>query len=438
MTLQGSDIASFYRQQADTLGRLANDYQGLIAELQAAEAKLDELIAQARRDLAAVYLNTLTDGAFERVHRLTGFNGFERRDPRAALAQETKVLQQSIARIEVDERYARRADLVGPVGSLTQELENARSTLEPLELECQKFELHLGFSELVDIGYDTPSFIEKWWHARYWTLWAAGDRICKALDMKDFGDDVLPAYKKVAEPRNFMREEVKRNSAAIDAVHEVTKQRDQAHDRLTSLDAIYLAEAQDYLGEHLQHADGALLEQWAAPEPELLRSVQIGVRKLAGLTAKKTFVADMAMRGIPPMLQQFNVRRQKAEAKATKFSRPKYTYASFSNDMVNQEFAQKALALETQREKLSRRTQALMAAENYAGFDLRNDQQLWWLYLMQSPPPRLAPSLFDYYQRRPNVQPITDPDFVDMGPAPGEGVAQAFVSGDLEQGTYLS
>ena len=68
----------------------------------------------------------------------------------------------------------------------------------------------------------------------------------------------------------------------------------------------------------------------------------------------------------------------------------------------------------------------------------RNDQELWWLYLMQSPPPRLAPSLFDYYQRRPNAQPVTVPDFVDMSQTPAVTVATAYAAGELEQGTYLS
>jgi hypothetical protein len=438
MALQGTDIASHYRHQADTLGRMAARYRDLAQTLDKEVAELDEKIRIARRELAAVYLDELTDAAFARTARLTGFKGFERRDPRAAIAHERKVLEHSIAQIESTESFARRQDLVGPVGTLTQELDNARTTLEPLDLECQRFETQLGFNELVDIGYDTPSFSEKWWQASYWKHWAAGDRICKALDLSDFGDDVLPAYKKVAEPRNFMRDEMKRIRAAIDAVHEQVKQRDQAQERLTNLEPIYLAEAQDYLGEHLQGADAALLEQWAAAAPDLVRSVQIGVRKLAGLTAKKQFLVDISQRGITEFVQQLGQKRQKAQAKANKFSRPKYAYASFNNNMIRNDFDQKAAALEQQRDKLDRRTKALIAAENYAGFDMRNDQELWWLYFMQSPPPRLAPGLFDYYQRRPNAEAITDPDYADMGTTPGEAMAVAFVAGDLEQGTYLS
>ncbi len=439
MALQGTDIASHYRQQAQTLGRLFHSYNALAEEMGLQAAKLDEQIKAARRELSSVYLNELTAVAFMRTARLTGFKGFERRDPRAAMAHERKVLESSIAKIDSAEEFARRDQLVGPTGTLTQELDNARTTLEPLEQECAKFEIHLGFSELVAIGYDTPNFSDKWWQASYWKHWAAGDKICKALGMSDFGDDVLPAYRMVAEPRNFMRDEIKRFSAQIDQVHELVKQRDQAQERLANLEAIYLAEAQEYLGEHLENADAGLLEEWAAGAPDMLRAVQVGVRKLAGLAAKKRFLLEMANQGIAPFANQLAARRAKAEAKANKFTRPKYAYASFSNDMINTEFDEKAKALEVQREKLDRRTKALVAAENYAGFDMRNDQELWWLYFMQSPPPRLAPNLFDYYQRRPNVQPVTDPDFVDMGPTTGEAMATAFAAGDMEQGgAYLS
>lgn len=439
MALQGTDIASHYRHQSETLARLTASYRELANNLKEETAHLDERIKVARRELAAVYLNELTDAAFARTAKLTGFKGFERRDPRAAIAHERKVLESSIAQMEAVEGFVRRDQLVGPTGTLTQELDSARTTLEPLELECQKFESQLGFSELIDIGYDTPSFSEKWWQASYWKHWATGDKICKALDMSDFGDDVLPAYKKVAEPRNFMREEIKRITGLIEGVHNLVKQRDQAQERLTNLPAIFLAEAQDYLGEHLHGADAALLEQWAAAEPDLLRSVQIGVRKLAGLVAKKGFLIDISEHGITELVSKLSERRQKAEAKANKFSRPKYAYAGYADNMVPADFDQKAAALEQQREKLDRRTKALLAAENYAGFDMRNDQELWWLYFMQSPPPRLAPGLYDYYQRRPNAQPVTDPDFVDLGPTPGEAMATAFAAGDLEQGgTYLS
>jgi hypothetical protein len=440
MPIKGSQAAAHFDHQVRTLGNLVTSYRMFAGELQESDATLVTQLAAARRELAAVYLPELSDAAFERVARLSGFQGFARRDPRAAIAHERKVLEQSLAKLDADPRYASRDT---EATRLAGEAASSRDTLAPLQIECEKFETLLGFAELVKIGYDTPAFAEKWWHAEYWKHWAAGDRICKALDMNDFGDDVLPAYKKVSEPRDYMRAEVQRIESQIDAIHELTREHDRIADRLSRLEEIYLDEAQSFLGEHLEHADVGLLEQWVAAEPSLQRAVQMGLRKIAGITAKRRFVNEIRTQGIQPLIDQLGQRRAKAEQKRMKFSRPKYTYAMVPDNAVAPDFDQKASGLEQQREKLRRRTQTLVAAENYAGFDLRNDQELWWLYLMQSPPPRLAPSLYDYYQRRPNAAPMTDADYVDMGPmqgeVPGDAAARAFIAGDLEQGgAYLS
>jgi hypothetical protein len=437
MSVSGSQVATFYQRQARVLGEVASSYRQLIAELSQADVKLAEQLALARRELAAVYLPRLDDESLARVVNLAGFQGFARRDPRSALAHERHVLQQSLARADGDPRYANRdAD----IARISAEIASSRETLAPLDLECQRFETLLGFAELVEIGYDTPAFAEKWWHASYWKHWATGDRICKALDLNDFGDDVLPAYKEKAEPRNYMRDEIKKLEAQIDAIHELVRERDRVADRLAHLEEIYLAEAQQYLGEHLEHADAALLEQWAAVEPDMLRAVQMGLRKIAGITAKRRFVTEIGTAGLPQVIGQLEQRAAKAQQKQGKFARPKNAYATFPSHMVAGDFDQKMEGMQTQRDKLSRRVQTLVAAENYGGFDLRNDQELWWLYLMQSPPPRFAPSLYDYYQRRPNAQPMIDPDYVEVEDDPGVAqAAVAYAAGELEQGgAYLS
>lgn len=438
MSVTGTQLASHFQSQAASFSRVVEGYSGLVSELREAQKQVILQRAEARRELARVYLGELSDAAFARVAQLTGFKGFERRDPRQALAHERKVLQHAIAEIEGEPRFARRDELVGPAGTLTQELENAKTTLEPLEAECQRFESQPGFLELVHIGYDTPQFTSKWWQASYWKEWATGDRICKALGMGDFGDDVLPAYRKVAEPRNFMRDEVKRITAQIDAVHELVQKRDAAQDRLAHLDETYLAEAQEYLGEHLELADAGLLEQWAAADPSILRAVQMGLRKLAGLAAKRTFLQDIEDGIGTQIIKPLEERVQKARQKQSKFARPKHAYADFPTTLIDDTVKTKVERLHDQREKLRRRSQQLVASQNYGGFDLRNDSELWWVYFVNSAPPRLAPNLHGYYQAHPNAAPVVDDEPVDVGPSAAEAAAVAFAAGNLERETYLS
>ncbi|HEY5945508.1 MAG TPA: hypothetical protein VIV40_08450 [Kofleriaceae bacterium] len=434
MAVSGQQVAEHYRAQANTLSSLITGHRQLLDGLKARDNELQLQLMQARRELASVYLKALDDANLEYVAQLTGFQGFLRRDPRVAREQERKVLQSAVTRLEADERYQRRDTLVGPDGTLTQELAQNRETLAPLQAECDRFESLQDFGELIAINYDTPQFQEKWWHASYWKHWAAGDRICKELGMKDFGDDVIPAYAKVAEPRNFMKSEVERLDKQIGEIHALVQQHDQMADRLAHLDEIYLGEAQDFLGEHLMNADAALLEQWAQDKPEILRAVQMGVRKIAGIQAKRSILVDMAQSGVPQTIQQLEQRQAKAYQKYNKFSRPKHAYAQFSSDLINDGFDQKSRGMQTQIEKLNRRVDTLMANQNYAGFDLRNDPYLWWWYFMESAPPRYAPHYYDYYQRNPSFNLVTDPDFVDMAPDRSEDVARAFVANDADTG----
>lgn len=438
MAVSGHQVAEHYRTQAKTLSGLITGHRQLLDSLKQRDGELASQSLASRRELASVYLGAIDDASLERVAKLTGFQGFARRDPRAALEHERKVLATNVARLEADERYQKRDVLAGPDGTLVQELEQNRETLAPLQAECDRFETLADFATLIAIGYDTPAFQEKWWQASYWKHWAAGDRICKQLGMNDFGDDVIPAYNRAAEPRNVMKSEVERLDAQINEIHELVRQHDQLADRLAHLDEIYLGEAQDFLGEHLANADAALLEDWAKGEPELLRAVQMGVRKIAGIQAKRSILVDMSQSGVPQMIQQLESRQAKAYQKYNKFSRPKYAYSSFSNDMIKDSFAEKSNNMRTQIDKLNRRVDHLMANQNYAGFDLRNDPYLWWWYFMESAPPRYAPHYFEYYQRNPSVNVVTDPDFADMAPDRSEDVARAFAAGELEQGGYLS
>jgi hypothetical protein len=438
MSVSGHQVAEHYRAQANTLSSLIGRHRELLGTLAQRDQVLSQQLLEARRELASVYLRALDDDSLIRVAKLTGFQGFSRRDPRLAREHERRVLQTTIARIEADARYQQRDVIAGPAGTLTQELQQNRETLSALQAECDRFELLPDFATLIAIGYDTPAFQEKWWQASYWKHWAAGDRICKALSLDDFGDDVIPAYQTVAEPRNFMKHEVARLEKQVDEIHELVREHDRLVDRLARLDEIYLADAQDFLGEHLMNADAALLEEWAKGEPDLVRAVQIGVRKIAGLQAKRSILVDMTRSGVPQTIAQLEQSQQKAYRKYNKFSRPKHAHARFEPRTIDHGFAQKSRNVQAQIDKLHKRIDHLMANQSYAGFDLRNDPYLWWWYFMESAPPRYAPHYYEYYQRNPSASVVTDPDFADDEADHSGDVARAFAANELEQGGYLS
>ena len=153
----GHEAAAIYGQCASLAEDEANRTRAALEKLGEELRALDEERMGAARELAAIYLPELSDGALRTASYYTGLRVFDQRDPLQAMAKEAVRLQQEIVHLEGDERYRDREALVGPMGSLTRALQEAKDYLSPWEEECQRFEVLPHFQELVDIGYDTPS-----------------------------------------------------------------------------------------------------------------------------------------------------------------------------------------------------------------------------------------------------------------------------------------
>src|SRR6185503_3630252 len=140
MSVSGHQVAEHYRAQASTISGLIAGHRQLLDSLKQRDDELQAQLMAARRELASVYLKAIDDENLARVAKLTGFQGFERRDPRQAREQERKVLSSGVAKLEAEERYQKRDVLAGPDGTLSQELKQNQETLAPLQAECDKFE----------------------------------------------------------------------------------------------------------------------------------------------------------------------------------------------------------------------------------------------------------------------------------------------------------
>lgn len=425
---------SLYSNRA-LAGSLKERHEALRARCADARAAIDEELRVALRELAAIYLPSLTPPALAGAADLSGFRGFERRDPIAAREHERHVLESTIKSIEAGAQFQDRERLVGERGELTSALTGAEEALATAQAPCDRFEQQETFLELIAVHYDTPQFDVPWWRADYWRLWAAGDRICRDLGLDDFGDDVLPAYKSVAEPRDFYRAEVARLRADVHKIHEVVRQRDEAAARLQQLDTIYLDQAWGYLAEHLGFADLGLLHEWAErADPAWAQAIRNALKKIAGIRAKTGYVDDM-LRGIGGVSQQLGTRIDKYNRKIGKLDRGKYIPES---EIAGDTLPAKAASMEAQAQKTEQRLDRLVAARNYDDFDPSWEHERWWWHLTQSPPTRLCPHTHGWYGSHPEVMVHAEHD-ADVGTL-DDGVARAFVSGrDGESSSgYLS
>ncbi len=443
--MNGSQAAAFYQaRQREALG-LIESYEKLETQLLSNLETLNQQVGSARLALARAYLKDLSTAGMARVQGLTGFLGFERRNPNQAMAHEKHTLEHTVSRISEEANYQQRQELASEDGTLSTRLIEVRELLAPYQTECERFEVHEGFMELVQAGYDTPGFVSKWWQATYWKQWAAGDRICKALGYGDFGDDVLPKFLAANEQRNFWRAEEAKLNQEIEAIHELVRTHDQALARIPQLPAIYLDQSQNYLAEYLDQADPSLLEGWLT-EHGGDRSVLVSLRTLAGLKAKQAFIAELRTEGIAKTINDLRQRTSKYARKTEKFLRSKHYYRNISDRELDRKFASKVPKYQENENKLRRMVDRMMTYDDYSAFSLDNDPALWWAEFTGKGPPRYLPQTRRWYERnsRWSIQHDNDKDDDDnlnddaKDRVINRAVADAAMSRDLDDVGYLS
>ncbi|MDG1484047.1 MAG: hypothetical protein P8R54_30930 [Myxococcota bacterium] len=406
MTVRGSQAAGMYEALSQSAGEVLVRYKTLRANLTQQRATVVGQQEAARQTLAAIYLPRLAEADLDSAERLTGFRGFTRRSPIKAMENERHRLKAKIETILASETYQRRTFLVGPVGEYTRELEEATSMLDPWQRECHVFECLEGFEHLYEIGYDTPAYAIRWWEGSYWRNWKMGDAICDALSKGDFGDDVLPAYKKVRAPRDQWRDRRAEVGKKIKDVHDLVMLHDQSVSRLQQLPQIYLAESQKMLAGHLEMADPGLLAQWAGEDRGLL----MALRTLSGLQAKIDFLNDAIDHGLTQFITDLSTRQSKYNRKVIKYRRSKHYSRIVREHELDRKFPQKVDKYLVRCEKLEILADRVVAYDQYDSFELDNPPELWFYeFSGGKSPSRLTPSLRRWYDSNPSQRPRRDP-----------------------------
>jgi hypothetical protein len=320
-------------------------------------------------------------------------------DPLKALAKEEVKLTAELAALSGDPAYVQREALIGPAGEITLRLREARDMLEPWLSECRAFEAQEGFLELVELGYDTPAYAVRWLEPRYWRLWAAGDRVCRALGLADFGDDVLPAWRRVSEPRDQWRARAQAIMAEVEAVRDVVQRHDATQLRLSQLGAIYLDECRSLLASHLHAADAALLEGWAEEE----RGRVAGVRVLAGARAKVEALGQVA-EALGVDLRELRAQQQKAAAKALKYGAGKKAGQVYPVGSAPTDTAARLGRVTSRRTRWLDSVDRVERYRSYDRFDVQNNApELWWFEMTGRRPDARLTGLRPWYDRHPDA-----------------------------------
>ncbi len=408
MTISSFVAADHFEKRVDQVTQLLAPFEQLRQQLVRHKAEVTVQARQARLELALAYLPELTAPAIERAERLTGFRGFTRRNPLAALAKHADVLRRTVARVVADERYRRREYILGPAGELTLERTETADMMEPWVAECQRFEGLESFDDLVQTGYDTPAFEISFLTSYYWRLWAAGDRICETLEMEDFGDDVLPAYRKVEAERQRWQAELDRVDAKVDAIHALVREHDQAVAMLPRLPELVYQQSVQLLVAFFENADLALLAQWLDDDQEDDRASKMGLRKAAGLHAKLGYLDELHEVAVKGVITDLSQRRAKYQNKVHKFRR-RGRQVSTTDIERDQRFDEKMPKFHQRHARLSKLVIRIVDYDDYHRFELDNEPDLWWYEFTRSRPSRLTPRLRSWYDEHPEHRPQHDP-----------------------------
>ncbi len=409
MSVDVQFIRDHYQQCWDQASELLREYSATLKDLKKLRKTATTERDKTSLALAQDYLSELSPEALERAQQLTGFTGFKRKNPIKAMHKEEKQLKRTIKELKQEPQYIKRDKLVGPKGSISAQHNEAISMLEPWLEDCAKFEDLPGFKELIEVGYDTPAFKLSWLTTRYWQLWRQGDEVCEALEMDDFGDDVLPAYLRVSKFRRRWQGEAKRFQEQIDAVHGLVQEHDQAVARLGSLEKLYWRQCCQALAEFLHMADVPLLEQWRAREAPNSQGLQMGLRRLAGLNAKLSYLQQYQEDGIAPLVKELKKRKSKFDRKFTKYNRPKYVYYRFEDTDLEAKFLAKVGKLKKKQTRAQKLIDRIGRYDDYDRFDLSNDPNLWWTEMTNSKPGRFTPRIRTWYEKHADAKPTHDP-----------------------------
>lgn len=389
-----AELSVIATRAEEVLARLAHEREEIERAVQAVQA---ERASQAA-ELAETVLPELSAEALLRARRSYAYGGFERRDPLRALPKEAAALQAELTRIEGNETWQRREALVGPYGSITRSLVEVGEFLATWQESCEPFESLDGFLHLVEISYDTPDFRLRWWAPEYWRAWAQGDAVCAALQMADFGDDVLPAYEKVRAPRDSWRAEVQRVTAERDAVLGLVQKHDEVQHRLQNLPALYLQECRLALARHLEQADAALMASWNSADPVASEHL----RRIEGLGAKVQILSQLD-EGIRALAERCEELGSNGRAQAEKLRRPKNYNRVIGNPPKVQKMASVIEKASQAADKSVTIRERILRFADYQRFPAGEAPELWYILMVGRGASRLTAHLGAWYERHPEA-----------------------------------
>jgi hypothetical protein len=371
--ISARDFLGLAYNQMKVLERALKDVEESQRQHQAQTETLQQARDKALDELVNLSLPALTREAFATLPALTGYRQFETNDPFERMERRRQELSARVVAIESDERYLRREQLLdAAAGELTVRHNELEKQVKLLDETLAQYEGQTSFLSLIERGYDTDQYKERWWNLNYYLDWRDGDLITERFEQQSFRDIAFSYQQLKAGREEFYRDllTIKKEIADVEGL---VTERTKCLGGLETLETDTLAACRQQLREHLEYIDRNDLAAWSAADPNRTGLL----KRIHGIEKKIEYLDEMARRYLEPNTNQLKASHAKLSRKIEKYSRPKNAYAMIPVEEANSMLRDPSAKLEARRRRYREDYQQVVAFERYDAFDYARDM-LWW------------------------------------------------------------
>jgi hypothetical protein len=408
--INATEFVRLARQRHEELKQTRNENQNAQQDYEQKRGMLQNARDKALRELVEMILPALRREHIAAVFPLTGFRGFEVKDPLALREERRRDLTARLAAIEADPRFINQDRLINPdSGELTLKCEEVLREKQQLDQNLDSFTRHEGFTELAASGYGTPAYAKRWWDLSYYADWKRGDELEELLSppaVPGLEQKIIPFAEHAERYRRVKRAADNCNIAyqsakdALEAVRGLGETHKSLAESLTTVAHDVLQEAQNDLSAHLAYLDREDLARRCAGNPLLLAVI----KRLHGLEKKVEYLKELQGHYLEEERGLLNRQIEKLNKKIVKFTRPKNSYAQIPATDANAWLTDPRPKLNERRQRYRQAYNRVYNFQNYDSYQY-GANLLWWDLILEGIlNGDFVPEVRDHRSRFPQTQ----------------------------------
>lgn len=367
---QAFGIAQRYEQTlARELSALEEDVRSHEEALGRAESEMEG----AWYDLAAAILPSLDDTCLDAAAARLKLPLVGAAAVRAALVAELEKHGAEVERLENDPTWRDREAGRNEVAIRLAELKDA---IAPLRESVTALENEPYFAELIRIGWDSDSYLGKWWQLTHYVYWKHGDLVVERhgarLRAERFAD-IRAKYLAEQEALRALYDERRRLRQKHEAIEQLERAMEEAREGLRTAHTRVLEQTRGKVVEHLRPLSADDIAALFVGDEQLL----LLLKRVVGLTKKRDYLQAIGEEWLRRPEAQLTALAAKVKRAKAKYGKVKNWNLPFDRDEVMRRFPDKADSWARRRQRWHTARDRLAGFHEWDRGSLASDF-LWW------------------------------------------------------------